>query len=295
MVRVDLHTHSTFSDGSLSPEELVMRAVRQQVQILALTDHDSVDGIAPALNVAAHQAIFLVAGVELSVLWEGKVIHVIALNFPHEAPQLTKLLRQQHELRAERGRAIAQALAVLGFQDTYEDAIKLACGPEHVGRLHFAQVLVHRAVVNDVQQAFDRYLRDGRKAAISANWVNLQSAVEVMKGIGATTVLAHPLRYTLSATQKRKLFCAFKDAGGDAVEMASLQESAGPSGWLSDTIRKMGFRASQGSDFHGSSTPWLELGRCRPVPDDLEAVWHAWPQWQEWCLKHGSVFLHSSG
>ena len=295
MIRIDLHTHSIFSDGSLTPEELVQRAVRQQVQMLALTDHDSVDGIAVALQAASNQPLLLVAGVELSVLWEGKVIHVIALHFPHEAPELTSLLQRQHELRAQRGRAIADALASLGFNDTYDEALARACGPEHVGRLHFAQVLVERAVVADVQQAFDRYLRDGRKAAIPANWVDLQSAVEVLRRIGASTVLAHPMRYTLSATQNRKLFGAFKDAGGEAVEVASLQEAAGPSGWLSDTMRKMGFKASQGSDFHGSSTPWLELGRCRSVPDHLEPVWQAWPQWQEWCLKHGSVFLHSSG
>ncbi len=276
MARIDLHSHSSCSDGSFSPQELVQRAAERGVEQLALTDHDTVSGVQEAIIAASTCNIRLIPGIELSTMWDVHTIHVLGLNLHMEHTQLHALVQQQESSRRSRGEQIAERLVKLGYSGIYEDAIRLADVPEHVSRVHFAQVLVQRGVTATVQQAFDRYLKDGKKAAVPAHWINMVDGIDLLKKTGAQVILAHPLRYDLGSTKLRTLLEVFADAGGAGVELATAHDDSHKEPWLSAQAKRLKLCGSQGSDFHGAAMPWVDIGRCFELPSDVEPVWNRW-------------------
>ncbi len=273
MATIDLHAHSVCSDGELTPEALVLRAAACGLQVLALTDHDSVAGCAPAMRVAATCDLHLLAGVELSTQWLGVNVHIIALGLDLQAPPLLQLLERQAGVRERRAVAIGERLAALGFAGVYEAALARSASVQSIGRLHFAQVLQERGVVRSVQQAFDRYLGTGRKAAVPLDWIGMEEGVAILNQVAKVTVLAHPLRYGLSRTRLTQLLTAFAQAGGRALEVATPVQLPGEWPWLLAQATKHALFCSQGSDFHGPSTPWAELGGFAELPDTGSSVW----------------------
>ncbi len=273
MATIDLHTHSHCSDGELSPEALVQRAVERGLRVLALTDHDSVAGCARAAQAAAAHGLELLAGVELSTQWQGVNAHIIALGLDVHAPLLQQLLERQSQVRERRAVAIGERLAALGLPGVYEAALAHSASPQSVGRLHFAQVLQERGVVRSVQQAFDRYLGAGRKAAVPLDWVTMEEGVAILNRVAKVSVLAHPLRYGLSRTRLTQLVAAFAQAGGRALEVATPVQLPGEWPWLQAQATKHALFCSQGSDFHGPTTPWAELGGFTELPDTGSSVW----------------------
>ena len=216
----DLHCHSTASDGSLSPADVVLRAKQQGVTAIALTDHDTVNGLAEAAEVATANQIRFIPGIEISTTWERKCFHIVGLNIDPDNAKLTAGINDLQSLRIERAKNIALKLEKKRISGAYEGVIKLANGGM-ITRSHFAQFLLASQYVSTLQEAFDRYLGDGKPAFQSTVWADLGLAIDWINQAGGVAVVAHPLRYKMTATWMRKLLTYFKDAGGQGIEVVT--------------------------------------------------------------------------
>lgn len=274
---VDLHTHSTCSDGALSPAELVRRAYAAGVTVLALTDHDSVSGVPEAAATASACGMTLLPGLELSTLWMKFSVHVVGLGVDIHEPGLVAGLAKQAAARGERAMAIADRLARAKRPGAYEAALALAGhDPDRISRTHFAQWLVETGAVSSMQGAFDRYLGNGKPADVPMPWMDLPSAVALIRAAGGVAVLAHPGRYPLTRTKLRTLIGLFKEAGGEALEVATATEKPDVVRYLGQLCTQFDLEASQGSDFHGPHIPWIQLGRFPALPSECRPVWQRW-------------------
>ena len=274
---IDLHTHSLRSDGALAPAEVVHRAAAAGVGLLALTDHDAVSGVAEAMAAAEVAGIRLLPGLELSTMWRGFSVHVVGLGVDIGHPGLTEGLARQADARAERGRRIAERLEKLRMPGAWEGALALAGNePNRVSRTHFSQWLLAAGHVSSLQGAFDKYLGGGKPADVAMPWVDLPTAVALIRDAGGTAVLAHPGRYPLTRTKLRLLIAAFCEAGGEAMEVATATEKPDMIRYLGQLATDAGLEASQGSDFHGPHMPWIAIGRVPPLPAGCRPVWQRW-------------------
>jgi hypothetical protein len=274
---IDLHCHSTASDGALTPEDLVARASEQGVSHLALTDHDTIAGLAQARARGQELGLSLISGVELSCVWRSHTIHVVGLDFDEADPAFLKALARQNDNRWQRARLIADKLARLKVDGLLEKAIALA-GGDVPGRPHFAQVLVEAEVVPKTAHAFKRHLGSGKPGDVKACWPELSEVVQWITDAGGIAVLAHPRKYRLTATRLRELTADFRRAGGRAIEVSVSGQSSGDLGFVAELARREQLLASQGSDFHFPGAPWCELGRIMKMPEGLEPVWHHFRQ-----------------
>ena len=274
-MRIDLHSHSNCSDGLLSPPELVARAVEKEVDVLALTDHDSVDGIAQALAAIEKNnlPLYLVPGVEISCTWDAIEVHVVGLDVDTGNAELQALLARQEQARTERGLELGRRLEKNKIPGCYEGALALA-GNGMLTRSHFARYLVEQKHCKNMQNAFDRFLARGAKAYVPHQWASIAEVVTVIHAAGGKAVLAHPGRYKLSAKWLKRLLVLFKEAGGDAIEVSLCQQSPQERSTLGQYCRDYGLMASVGSDFH-APLPWVELGKNLWLPKDVDPVWHA--------------------
>ncbi len=276
MPLIDLHSHSHYSDGSLSPAELVARAHARGVTTLALTDHDSVAGVAEAQAAAASLGLSIVPALELSALWRKHNVHIVGLGVDTEHTGLTQALAAQAGARGRRALAIAECFEKLKMPGSYEAALALAGNPESISRTHFAQWLMSSGKITAMQQAFDRYLGQGKKADVPIPWMPLEQAIAVIRAAGGLPVLAHPGRYGLSKTKLRELLAEFKALGGAAMEVATATEKPDTVRYLGQLSQQFELHASQGSDYHGSHMPWIELGRFPALPAGCLPVWSLW-------------------
>lgn len=274
---IDLHCHSTASDGALAPDDVVRRAVEQGVTHLALTDHDTIDGLPEAQAAADSSGITLISGTELSCLWKTQTIHVVGLDFDRDSPALVEALARQHENRWARARMIEERLRKVGVADLLDKATDKA-GGDVPGRPHFARVLVEEGKVKDVAQAFKRYLGAGKPGDVKAFWPELAEVIQWITDAGGVAVLAHPRKYRMTATKLRNLVHDFIRAGGRSIEVSTSGQSSGDLGFLAELCRRQELLASQGSDFHFPGAPWCELGNIMKMPDGLEPVWHHFKQ-----------------
>lgn len=266
----DLHSHSTASDGILTPSELVQRALDNQVDVLALTDHDTVSGVAEARAFAQGKPIRFISGVEISILWEGKSIHLAALNIDENHPAMVALLERQKQWRDARAVEIGEKLAKAGIPNAYEGAKKLATG--EVTRAHYGRFLVEQGYVRNVEHAFKRYLGMGKTAYVKPAWCSLEEAVAVTHQAGGVICVAHPLRYKLTARWVRKLIEEFKQAGGDGIEVCGAAQTPDQRQLLARWAAEFELYASVGSDFH-YPTGWIELGKGLHLPQSCKPIW----------------------
>ncbi|MGQ8365611.1 PHP domain-containing protein [Glaciecola sp. 1036] len=273
--KVDLHSHTKYSDGKLTPEELVLRAQQMQVDMLAITDHDCVDGILPAqVAINKHKLkLQLISGIEISTKWHGFEIHILGLNVDEQHPALLDIIEMQRKTRVERAEAMVNKLAFLNISNLFERVKAKATGT--LSRVHIAQVLVEEGICSDIQQAFNKFLGDKKRAYVSANWLTIEQAVDVIHQAGGIASLAHPYHYDMKAKWLRKLFDAFSLAKGDATEVAHPNVSPTKTALILAIAKEKGLLASIGSDFHGPSR-WNELGRKLHLPDGIEPVWETW-------------------
>ena len=270
----DLHTHSTFSDGLLTPTELVARADRNGATLLALTDHDTVSGVPEARLAAQTAGLRLISGVEISVSWENETVHVVGLNVD---PEDSRLLSGLADIRAGRdGRAVrmGEALAEAGFPGMLEAAMRFAGNPTLVSRSHFARALVAQGAAPDVHSVFRHYLVPGKPGYVAHQWAELEQALDWIHGAGGVAVIAHPGRYwRLSSTALARLFEQFARLGGRGVEVVSSSHDPSSEARFARVARQYGFLASTASDFHGPSESLVDVGRVSPLPPDLTPVW----------------------
>ncbi|HEX5277860.1 MAG TPA: PHP domain-containing protein [Fluviicoccus sp.] len=274
MPTIDLHSHSLYSDGSLSPSDLFSLAAERGIEALALTDHDSIAGLPEARAAALANGLRLVPGVEISALWGKTLVHVLGLAIDDASPELCRHLREQAGARGRRARLIADRLQELGQGDSWPVVLEAASGDaDRVGRTHFARYLLATGRVRNLQQAFNKFLAEGKPAAVPIPWVGLTEAVAWIRSAGGVPVLAHPSRYGLSQTRLRLLLQEFREAGGLGMEVSSGSEKPNVVQQLAALAQRFGLHASQGSDYHGAHMPWLKLGVFPDLPKGCRPVW----------------------
>lgn len=268
----DLHCHSTASDGSLSPSELVRRARLHGVHALALTDHDTTAGLAEAGASADAAGLRFIPGIELSSSWQGKCLHIVGLNIDPAYPALAEATLNLQKIRLERAEKIAKKLEKKRIKGAL-DAVMKAAGDGMITRTHFSDFLLAQGHVGSQQEAFDRYLAKGKPAYVPTSWMELELAVSWIVESGGVAVLAHPLRYNLTAAWMKRLLGAFKEAGGRAIEVVTGRISAEEIKLAADYALRFDLAGSAGSDFHTPSNQWIELGRLDPLPKAIRPVW----------------------
>ncbi len=272
----DLHNHSSCSDGLLSPTQLMELAALTGVDAIALTDHDTTDGLAEA-RVAAHRlGVTLVNGVEISVSWGETTLHVVGLNIDPRSPVLVAGLDSIREGRLERAKRIAQALDAAGIPDTLEGALALSDNDSMIGRTHFARLLAQQGHVKGIQAAFDKYLARGKSAFVAHRWANLADAIAWIRAAGGVAVLAHPGRYDLKPAFRNAMLEEFQGLGGEAIEVVTGSHRPEEFATWRNIAEQYGFLASRGADFHGPGESPYEPGRLPPLPKGLEPVWTRW-------------------
>ncbi|PKH27037.1 phosphatase [Enterobacterales bacterium CwR94] len=273
----DLHSHTTASDGLLTPEALVQRAVEMRVGVLAITDHDSIEGIVPAQRaIAALQLpLQLMTGVEISTLWENHEIHIVGLGVDITHPQLTSLLDEQRQRRTARAQMIAERLEKARIPGALAGAMALAEGGA-ITRGHFARFLIAQGKADNMVNVFKNYLARGKTGYVPPQWCTIKQAVDAIHHSGGRAVVAHPGRYGLSAKWLKRLLAEFATCGGDAMEVAQCQQPPNERAQLAQYAQDFQLLASQGSDFH-MPCPWIELGRKLWLPKGVEAVWTRYP------------------
>jgi predicted metal-dependent phosphoesterase TrpH len=272
----DLHCHSTASDGLLAPAELVRRAAGNGVEVLALTDHDELCGLAEAREQAAASGLRFIDGVEVSVSWGGITIHVVGLNIDPGNPQLQQGLQSIRQGRAERAKKMAQDLERVGIPGSLEGAYAYVENPNLIGRTHFARFLVEKRYVSDVKSAFQHYLVGGKPGYVPHQWASLGDALSYIKAGGGIPVVAHPGRYKLTRSEMRGFLGEFRDGGGAGIEVVTSSHT--PEQYLEYAIlaKEFGFLASRGSDFHGPGESRIDLGKLPNLAAELKPVWHDW-------------------
>ena len=270
----DLHCHSLCSDGQLSPSDLVDRAAEMGVNMLALTDHDTLRGLPEAKLQAKQHNIEIVNGIEFSCTWNGIGIHVVGLGFDEKHQGMLDAVALQEQRREERARTIAERLEKKGCEGILEEANRIANGGQ-LGRPHFAQALIEMGKVNNMAQAFKKYLGAGKPGDVKALWPDISEAVKWIVESGGVAVLAHPDSYKLTRTKLKLLLNAFTQAGGSAIEVVTSTMESSYTQRMSDMCEEFDLLASQGSDFHGPK-PWTELGRFPKMPEGLKPVWTHW-------------------
>jgi predicted metal-dependent phosphoesterase TrpH len=268
---VDLHSHSTASDGSLTPAELVARAASRGVKILALTDHDTVGGVQEALEAAPGAGVKLIPGCEFSTTWLNRQIHVVGLFLDLGSAGLKSFLDGQKKLRVERAEAISRKMERQGFHDAYQRCLERASDGANITRGNFARFIFEEGKAQSIDDAFNTYLKKGRSCYVSTHWGDIKDAVETIHGANGVAVLAHPRRYDLTNTKLRELMTYFKACGGDAIEVASCQQRPCDRDYLADLAAEYSFMASLGSDFHQAS-PWRDLGHSLKLPEGTKPV-----------------------
>ena len=278
---VDLHTHSNISDGTFSPQQLVEAAVEKLVHTLALTDHDTMDGLVLAEEAAKNHEIKIISGVEISSQWSRPAtkknygVHIVALNMQNPEP-LQKALNQQKKIRAERSKQICDLLTPLIGGDIYADVLtKVDNIPDRVTRTHIAKTLVEKGIVTRPQQAFDKYIKEGKKAYVKFDGLSLEDTIQVIHESGGFAVLAHPTKYDLSATNIRYLIEIFAKFGGDAVELPPAIEPSSTRQMVDRMIAEYDLKVSIGSDFHGDHMPWIKLGNVPSLKPGQIGIWES--------------------
>ncbi len=270
----DLHCHSLCSDGQLSPSDLVDRAAEQGVTMLALTDHDTLDGLDEARQQAQKHDMQIVSGIEFSSVWNGMGIHIVGLGFDEQHPVMQAAVTRQEACRYERAKTIAIKLEKQGVEGIWDKAVEIANGAQ-IGRPHFAEALIQLGKVSNMAQAFKKYLGAGKAGDVKTLWPEMAEVVSWIRESGGVAVVAHPDKYKLTGTKLKLLLKAFVEAGGNGLEVTTGGMESSFSQRMAQLCDEYGLLGSQGSDFHGPR-PWSELGKFVPMPKSVTPVWSHW-------------------
>jgi predicted metal-dependent phosphoesterase TrpH len=283
MLDYDLHCHSNYSDGTLTPAELVRRAAERGVKVLALTDHDDVAGLAEARAAAAEHGVALIDGVEVSVSWRTHTLHVVGLGIDPDHPELVEGLRMMRGGRGIRAQKMSDALAKAGIGGALEGAYQYASNPNMIGRTHFARFMVEAGHCKDVRSVFNRYLVKGKPGYVPHQWASLTDAIGWIRGSGGVAVLAHPGRYMSGRSSMGKkimheLLGEFAELGGQAIEVVTGSHTPEQYAEFACYAEEFGLLASCGSDFHGPGESYRDVGRLPDLPLRCKPVWSLWAE-----------------
>ena len=271
----DLHAHSTASDGTLSPAKLMQHAHAAGVNVMALTDHDTTAGIAEARDTATQLGMEFIPGIELSVTWDNRTVHIVGLGIDENSEPIQAGIKKLMDFRQWRAEEIGRRLEKAGYPDMYEKAKAYSNG-RLIGRVHFARALVAAGHADTVGAVFKKFLVGGKPGFVPGAWAELGDVVKWIREAGGRAIIAHPARYDMTRTKLRQLIADFKELGGEGFEVCSGSHSKDDVNTMAQHARDFDLLASAGSDFHGPENPWVNLGQLAPIPQGLKPVWHDW-------------------
>ena len=257
MDTIDLHTHSTFSDGTFTPLQLVKYAEEKGLKAFALTDHDTTEGVKEAKSIETN--VEVMSGVEISTRYDKKEIHIVGLYVNENDADLNKQLKYYREKRVTRNFEILEKLNSLGVNITIDD-VKESCTGDVISRAHIAKALVSKGFVGSYTEAFDRYLGDNKCAYVPRETLNYEESMELITKAGGVPVLAHPLLYKMSDTNLENMMVKLRQKGLKAVEVYYSTHSNSDTQHIMAMANRVGLIYSGGSDFHGATKPKIDMG-----------------------------------
>ncbi len=272
-LNADLHCHSVVSDGTLTPEELAVRAQANGVELWALTDHDEVGGQHRAAASARAAGMAYLTGTEISVTFCNETVHIVGLGFDADNAEITQGLYDTRGGRGKRAQEMSEQLAQVGIRGAYEGALKFVGNPELISRTHFARFLVEQGYCKDTSEVFRKFLTEGKPGYVPHRWANLKDAIRWINDAGGMAVIAHPGRYKFTANEEYALFTEFKAHGGRAVEVVTGSHTPAEYVEYADKALEFGLAASRGSDFHSPDESHCDLGKLPVLPGQLTPVW----------------------
>ena len=273
ILNADLHCHSVVSDGTLTPEELALRASTNGVELWALTDHDEVGGQHRAAAAARAQGMKYLTGTEVSVTFAGQTVHIVGLGFDADDPSMKQGLSATRGGRGQRAMEMSDGLARVGIKGAYDGALKYVGNPELISRTHFARFLVEVGACKDTNEVFRKYLTEGKPGFVPHHWATLRDAVTWITQAQGAAVIAHPARYKFTPNEEYALFTEFKAHGGVGVEVVTGSHTAAEYVRYGEMAREFGLAASRGSDFHSPGESHTDLGALPFLPGELTPVW----------------------
>ena len=274
---IDLHCHSTISDGLYSPEELVAYAHAQGVKVLALTDHDDMGGLSRARRAAEQHGMQFINGVEISVTWKKRTLHIVGLKVNPDYEPLKAALDAVKQGRLDRAKLMAEGLEKVGIEGSFEGAQAIADN-SIMTRSHFARFLVEAGYVKDVKTVFKKFLVKGKPGFVEHEWMTLEEAVTLIKDSGGVAVIAHPGRYDLGRTNMPLLMHQFRMCGGEAIEVVTGSHTPPQYSQFAKIAHQFSLKSSLGSDFHGPGMSYMAMGRIAELPANCIPVWQDWEE-----------------
>jgi predicted metal-dependent phosphoesterase TrpH len=279
IVLIDFHTHTNASDGALAPAEMIDRATDRNIDLLAITDHDTVAGYRAAAGYYTQNPgkMRLIPGIEYSCRWSGTTIHILGLGFDSDHPEMREGLAVLGQARRERGVKIGSRLESRGFEGALEGAQAVA-GDSQLGRPHFATWMVEQGHVADHSTAFDKFLGQGKIGDVKAFWPELAQVTQWIEASGGAAIIAHPLKYRFTRMKLRRLVIDFMAAGGSGIEVLSGHQTTDQTAQLKRLATEFELEVSVGSDFHRDAPYSPQLGVELPQLEGLRGVWERWPR-----------------
>ncbi len=277
-MKIDLHNHSYYSDGVLSPSEIVLLAKEQGCDVFALTDHDTTDGLLEAQQKADEIGLQLVHGVEVSAMWSNMTVHIVGLGVDIDNEVLRQGLQRHQDFRQVRAEKMARGLGGAGVFNALEK-VKIVAKKGMITRTHFAQMLVQEGVCKDMRSVFKRFLTGKKPGGVGGKWAEFDEVIEWIHAAGGKAVLAHPLRYRMTNTKIKRLLSHLSGAGLDGVEVVTGSSSGDEITLVSQWAKEFGLLASIGSDYHGWPNQRVRIGHLQDMPNVNETIWKDW-SWQ---------------
>ena len=274
---IDLHCHSTVSDGVLTPSDLVNHAAEKGVRVLALTDHDDVAGLDEAREIAQQHGMRFINGVEISVTWRRRTLHIVGLKINPEYPPLVNGLAEIRAGRHTRAERMAESLEKIGVHGALEGAYQYSKGGI-ISRTHFARYLIEKGYAKDTKAVFKHYLVKGKPGYHEHQWASLEDAMSWILGAGGIAVIAHPGRYDLGRVTLLELMQEFKTLGGKAIEVVTGSHSVDQYQTFAKLAHQFDLASSTGSDYHGKGQTYIEMGRLPTLPHGCVEVWRDWQE-----------------
>ncbi|MCB5184733.1 PHP domain-containing protein [Methylobacillus gramineus] len=274
---IDLHSHSTISDGLLAPEDLVMHAAEKGVKVLALTDHDDTGGLTVARKIATGQGMQFINGVEISVTWRRRTIHVVGLKVDPAYAPLSDGLAKIRAGRHLRAQGMAASLEKFGIHGSLEGSYAYA-KQGIISRAHFARFLIDKGHASSIKGVFKRYLVKGKPGYFEHQWAELEEVISWINGSGGVAVLAHPGRYDIGRTNMLLLLEEFRNLGGTAIEVVTGSHTVDQYQEYAKLANMFDLKSSMGSDYHGPGHAYIEMGRLPDLPRGCVPVWQGWPE-----------------
>jgi len=271
-MKVDLHNHSYYSDGVLSPAEVVRLADEANCNLFALTDHDTTDGINEARQTADKLSVDLVSGVEISAFWRNMTIHIVGLGMDINNDFLQNGLNYNQSLRKERAEKISLGLRRAGVRDALKKTQDLS-KTDMITRTHFAQMLIREGYCKDMKSVFRRFLTEKKPGGIRVEWKNIDEVVGWIHAAGGLAVIAHPFRYRMTQTKIKNMLIDFKEVLGDGLEVVTATSTDEEITLSHQWAKQFKLLSSCGSDYHGWPNQRIQIGYLRDLPNFDNAIW----------------------